>query len=164
MKGRSGLTGWDLLAIVVVIVTLAAILFPVFMRSGHSDIEVCRSRLRQLSHAVISYADDYDGRFPPQDRWCDAVGPRLQRPVVLKCPTATDQRCGYAYSAKMPPTRKEASQPESTPMLFDARGDWNMVGGADIAIWRHGNGLSIAFADGHTEWSRDIRFPERTGR
>ena len=162
MKQRVGLTVADLLVIVVVIVVLAAILFPVFARSSRSPIELCRSRLRVVSFSIKDYAADYDGSYPRPAQWCDAIGPRLKHTKFLQCPAARKQRCGYAYSDTMPATLKGVTSSAKTPMLFDAVGDWNTVGGASIAARRHGNGLNIAFADGHTEWVRRLSNPDPT--
>jgi prepilin-type processing-associated H-X9-DG protein len=55
----------ELLVVIAVIAILAAILFPVFAQARErARMSVCASNLRQIGHAMLMYADDYDGTFP----------------------------------------------------------------------------------------------------
>src|SRR5687767_7650785 len=56
----------ELLVVIALITILAAILFPVIAQvreKGHQA--ACLSNLRQISAAMLIYADDNDEQFPP---------------------------------------------------------------------------------------------------
>src|SRR5262245_57471883 len=64
--GRSGFTLIELLVVIAIIALLAAILFPVFAQAREKARQTsCLSNLKQLSHAMLMYAQDYDGLFVP---------------------------------------------------------------------------------------------------
>ena len=66
MVGRkSGFTLIELLVVIAIIAILAAILFPVFVRAKRSaTIRTCACNQKQLVTAMLSYLDDYNGKFP----------------------------------------------------------------------------------------------------
>src|SRR5436305_1156733 len=60
-----GFTLIELLVVIAVIAILAAILFPVFARAReNARRSSCQSNEKQLSLAVLQYAQDYDERYP----------------------------------------------------------------------------------------------------
>jgi prepilin-type N-terminal cleavage/methylation domain-containing protein/prepilin-type processing-associated H-X9-DG protein len=64
-KRRSGFTLVELLVVVSIISTLAALLVPVLAQARERARQsVCASHLRQLSHACWLYLADYDEHFP----------------------------------------------------------------------------------------------------
>ena len=66
--GEGGFTLIELLVVIAIIAILAAILFPVFARAKErARLAQCISNMKQLSFAILSYADDYDGTLP---WWC----------------------------------------------------------------------------------------------
>jgi prepilin-type processing-associated H-X9-DG protein len=55
----------EILVVIAIISTLAAILFPVFARvKGKAREAVCLSNLKQLGSGVFMYCQDYDDHFP----------------------------------------------------------------------------------------------------
>src|SRR5437868_6204128 len=63
---RRGFTLIELLVVIAIIAILAAILFPVFAQAREKARQTsCLSNLKQLSHAMLMYAGDYDELFPP---------------------------------------------------------------------------------------------------
>jgi prepilin-type N-terminal cleavage/methylation domain-containing protein/prepilin-type processing-associated H-X9-DG protein len=76
MKTR-GFTLIELLVVIAIIAILAAILFPVFARARmRAHTATCISNLKQLSNAMLMYADDNQGRLPDvgwgynTSNWC----------------------------------------------------------------------------------------------
>ena len=64
-NSRSGFTLTELLAVLAVIAILIAILFPLFRLVKQFSYRVqCASNMRQLGHAFMLYADDWDGYWP----------------------------------------------------------------------------------------------------
>lgn len=62
-----GFTLIELLVVIAIVAVLAAILFPVFVRSHHGPGpgSRCRSNMKQLASALAMYTMDYDNRYPP---------------------------------------------------------------------------------------------------
>jgi prepilin-type N-terminal cleavage/methylation domain-containing protein/prepilin-type processing-associated H-X9-DG protein len=64
--GRRGFTLIELLVVIAIIAILAAILFPVFAQAREKARQsACLSNMRQISSAMLMYAQDYDELFPP---------------------------------------------------------------------------------------------------
>jgi prepilin-type processing-associated H-X9-DG protein len=102
---KSAFTLLQVVVLVFVIFTLAAILFPFFARSRdiphHSS---CRSNLKQIALAFKQYTQDYDGKFPivsvePASHvstgapygWVDIVQPYLKSLQIFQCPLEESQ-------------------------------------------------------------------------
>ncbi len=62
--GNKGFTLIELLVVIAIIAILAAILFPVFARAREKARQSsCLSNIKQLTLAVLQYAQDYDERL-----------------------------------------------------------------------------------------------------
>jgi prepilin-type N-terminal cleavage/methylation domain-containing protein/prepilin-type processing-associated H-X9-DG protein len=93
-KFHSGFTLIELLVIVAILGILAAILLPVFARTGCGGRRYsCSSNLRQMALAVQQYRTD-NSRFPRAGRsdgsgygWTQHLSPYLRYPEVLLCPS-----------------------------------------------------------------------------
>jgi prepilin-type N-terminal cleavage/methylation domain-containing protein/prepilin-type processing-associated H-X9-DG protein len=60
--GEPGFTLIELLVVIAIIAILAAILFPVFAQVRDKARQAsCQSNLRQIGHAALMYAQDWDG-------------------------------------------------------------------------------------------------------
>src|SRR5688572_32710390 len=80
---------------------LGAVLFPVFANAREAArASSCKSNLKQLSLAMLMYAQDYDDRLPPAQEWLTAAQPYYKRPTVGNCPTAPGPG-GYAFNTWM---------------------------------------------------------------
>lgn len=63
--GRQGFTLLELLTVVAILITLAAILMPVYAKARKTSLQaVCQSNLKQVSQAFEAYKADYDGYYP----------------------------------------------------------------------------------------------------
>jgi prepilin-type N-terminal cleavage/methylation domain-containing protein/prepilin-type processing-associated H-X9-DG protein len=109
---KCGFTLIELLVVIAIIAILAAILFPVFARAREKARQAsCQSNLKQISLAMLMYAQDYDERFPgsliahmpggpqqyPQDACCiERMGwvllcePYIKNQQVILCPSGPD--------------------------------------------------------------------------
>jgi prepilin-type N-terminal cleavage/methylation domain-containing protein len=69
-KRCHGFTLIELLVVIAIIAILAAILFPVFLHAKERSNQVkCLNNLKQLSTAVMTYRNDYNGRMPSAGMW-----------------------------------------------------------------------------------------------
>lgn len=99
MKNRNkGFTLIELLVVIAIIAILAAILFPVFAKARErAKTSACLNNEKQIGLACMSYADDYDGVYPPNRipvvggtwTWKRAIQPYLKSFDVWKCPSVT---------------------------------------------------------------------------
>jgi prepilin-type processing-associated H-X9-DG protein len=153
------------LAVMFLIVPItAAILFPVFAQARErARAMVCISHLRHVGSAMLMYADDYDGHLPRRENWCDAVLPYVRSPQdnppqrVFSCPSLADQPSGQAYNAQLSALSvARIASPFATAEIYDARGGWNLAGGADLAAPRHNDGLYLLFVDAHVKWMQSL--------
>src|SRR5258708_4431041 len=62
---RAAFTLIELLVVIAIIAILAAILFPVFAQArDRARMSACLSNMRQISTAIMMYAQDYDETLP----------------------------------------------------------------------------------------------------
>lgn len=89
-----GFTLIELLVVIAIIAILAAILFPVFAQAREKARSAsCVSNLKQMSTAVLMYAQDFDEIYPigVQDDWNMSwpvkVQPYVKNIGVFRCPS-----------------------------------------------------------------------------
>ena len=95
---KRGFTLIELLVVIAIIAILAAILFPVFARAREKARQAsCSSNEKQLSLAMIMYAQDYDEKpplvyddglgAPSRQIWAEKVAPYVKNMQVYVCPS-----------------------------------------------------------------------------
>ncbi len=123
---------------------------------GAAATRACQGNLKQLALGMLMYAQDYDMRFPPADRWCAATYPYVRNRQIHHCP-ADDAAFSYAYNYKL--SRRlldEVAYPSEMIMLYESE-----IGKGDAFDWpdfpgtsvpdpgRHDEANNYAYADGH---------------
>jgi len=64
-KRKKGFTLIELMIVIAIIAILAAVLVPNFMRAREaSRLTACKSNLKNISTAVETYSNDFDGLYP----------------------------------------------------------------------------------------------------
>jgi prepilin-type N-terminal cleavage/methylation domain-containing protein len=100
--GRRGFTLIELLVVIAIIAILAAMLFPVFAHAREKARQTsCISNLKQLGTAMLMYAEDSDGLFPPavarpsraqknyyEMSWMAVLEPYTKSRGVYVCPSS----------------------------------------------------------------------------
>ena len=82
-----GFTLVELLAIIVILATLAAILCPVLVKVHDKATQsTCLQNQRRLI-ALLAYAEDHDATLPLPSDWVNATG-LSGEPAVWACPSA----------------------------------------------------------------------------
>ena len=75
-RSSKGFTLIELLVVIAIIAILAAILFPVFAKAREKARQAsCLSNVKQLSLAVLCYAQDYDERLLPYYIYTTSTNP-----------------------------------------------------------------------------------------
>jgi prepilin-type N-terminal cleavage/methylation domain-containing protein/prepilin-type processing-associated H-X9-DG protein len=121
MRTRRGFTLIELLVVIAIIAILAAILFPVFAKAREKARQAsCMSNLKQISLALLQYAQDYDetfcrmgstGLWPDYANlgnfgwdgtnnyhdWAVNILPYMKNTQVFVCPSATSTFLGCSY-------------------------------------------------------------------
>jgi hypothetical protein len=91
----------------------------------------CRRNVHMLVRGWSLYADDYDGRYMPAERWEPAIDPYVPD-RYRRCPSVPDGAQGSGYGACRTASgaeRAKLDDEETTPVVMDsARIGRNVVG------------------------------------
>ena len=146
-RHSAGFTLVEILIVLVVILILAALLFPTFnrVREG-ARRSSCTSNLKQLGLAFLQYSQDHNnrlpvGKTPPPNEigngWAGAIFPYVKAPQLFRCPSdsgvdGTIGTVSYAYNQAIPrggggvPTytsTKRLMNPSRTVLLCEVSSD-----------------------------------------
>lgn len=147
---------------------ILAILMPAFGKAKHLvQRELCSVNMKSLSVAIMVYANDYDGRFPTAEKWCDLLIEHADvSEMSLRCPVSTESSFSYAYNQNLDGLTRENIGPDVV-MIFESEPGANLSGGPELVKTnRHPasdrasfGGCNIAFTDGHVEFVNADRIP-----
>lgn len=156
-----------LLAAVAIIGVIAAIVFPVFVRSREKAREAsCLSNVKQLSIATLMYAQDCGERLSLVSNWPERIFPYIRQQNCYRCPS-DESTSGAAATSPWPLSYgmnaaldarqlRDVASPAQTPALCEAHA---AQGGPEIAEFRHNMGANVGFVDGHAKWVYEQTFP-----
>lgn len=180
-RRNRGFTLIELLVVIAIIAILAAILFPVFAKARENARKSnCQSNFKQLSLAVLQYAQDYDECMPRYHDgvryWTVYAQPYLKNTNVYRCPSisgtaqyGSGYNCWY-ISRSTVTTLAAIQQPSDTLMIVDSIDTYqsakppsracgcsgpNAQQKADCFLApRHSDGVNVAWCDGHVKWMK----------
>lgn len=154
--------GWLLNTIIggACLVTLAAILYPLFAVAPRHSGKSCLPVMKMEGQGFRMYEEDYDGRFPRAAEWMDATYPYLKIHGAYRCPAldvSHPENYGYAFNSALELKALDRHKaPESIVVVYDSqdlRWNANAPGRSGLANPpRHTGGNFIGFADGHAKW------------
>ena len=191
---RRGFTLIELLVVIAIIAILAAILFPVFARAREKARQAsCLSNVKQMTLAVMMYAQDYDEVLPfsiggdMTGMWSvmELLEPYMKNRQIQLCPSDSSGaidftvfglgRYSYGYNYVLfaqrlrPPMQPcvslaEVPQPAATVTIWDGHNtSTNPMAPLIYAAFRHNQGANTGFLDGHAKWYGEGRPPEGYG-
>jgi prepilin-type N-terminal cleavage/methylation domain-containing protein/prepilin-type processing-associated H-X9-DG protein len=141
---RHGFTLIELLVVIAIIAILASILFPVFSRARAKARQAsCLSNQKQLTLALLMYADDYDeilpvryyetspGIFMHWDK--DYAQPYITNLEILTCPETKQRSYGYNDTYVQGWFLGAFYSPSQTVMLCDVKKCFGDSG--DVLSW-----------------------------
>ena len=140
-------TAWCFLAFI------ALMLVPTFMRTttGLGDYE-CEWKVESLSKALMMYCQDWEGDYPPAEKWLGRLSSYDVSQRDLVCPKAKGKLPTYAMNKRIGGMKHRlVKYPEDTVLLFESVPGDNPAGGPELFPKdpRHKGGYVVAFADGN---------------
>lgn len=115
----------------------------------------CLTHLKQLSAALLRYADAHQHHLPDAENWREAIRPYLKPDEDLACPDAKTGD-GYAFEPRLSNVDLRLLEfPTETILLYETDAP-NQKPHPPVAELRHFN-PNTAFADGHVKsayWDR----------
>jgi prepilin-type processing-associated H-X9-DG protein len=153
-----------IVGILVVSFTLAAIIaFPMLFDNSHkiSPTIKCLSSMRTVGIGLLMYAQDYDDKLPPAEKWMTVTQPYTKSPKDYICPVIKTENpkaaSSYALDTRLSGESLEnLKQPAEVILVYDStRTDWDAADPGQTFATRHNGGKdklgNVIFADGHTK-------------
>ncbi|MHC4332978.1 MAG: hypothetical protein ACYSUV_04405 [Planctomycetota bacterium] len=136
----------------IVVAALFVILLGVVLHwaVGINSLVICGMKMSGLGKAVAVYANDYDGKYPTAEKWCDLLVQLEYVPEEqFRCPANRKARSSFAINPHCKP-----DSPLDIVLLFETKGGWNLFGGPEILTTENykGKGCNVLFNDGHVEF------------
>ena len=132
----------------------ATILLPSLNRARETANRVkCASDERQMGQALLLYANEHKGNYPPTI--VEMITDEELLPEVFLCPSSNTSL--PKNKNQMSPADLAAWTEKHTDYVYVGKGMTTMAGANDIAIYEkpddHGkDGMNILFGDGHVEF------------
>jgi hypothetical protein len=150
-KGR--LRGGGFARAAIIIVFLGGIFLPAAQNGVERRARMTfGTNLSNLGRTMRVYANDFDGKYPTADKWCDLLvkyGEGELTEKSFRCPANKKERCSFAINPNCEP-----NSPEDVVLLFETKGGWNKFGGSEILTFENhkGKGCNILFNSLHVEF------------
>ena len=126
----------------------------------------CLKHEKAMAQSMLLYLADYDRTFPPASTWSDSLVPHLSSIDSIRCPSASNQNCSYAFLALLGQTSADKiAEPRLAIVLFESDAGWNAVGGPELLPDRprHAGGDNYVFSDGRVSWRSRRHFSDAQG-
>jgi len=142
--GRRAFTLIELMVVIAIVATLAAMLLPALGRAKEMGRRIhCLNNLKQLGLALQMYIDEHNGLLPPREhpnRWPQRLFDGYQDLRVLVCPDDTDPKTSRGADVTLYPA-------DGAPRSYIMNG-WNDYYRTLRISWRGTGGTSNSFNEG----------------
>ncbi len=136
--------------IVIIMLTVAIlVIFLLFFRSAKTaNKAICLAHLKQLYQAMSLYSFDYDGMYPPTDRWAIGLASYTDNLNSFTCPEDKGIRLKNKPKYDISSVSYWYIQPKSEKAETAICGDrvYSNLDG------NHVDGGNVLYADGHARW------------
>lgn len=152
---------YSLYVIVIVLAVFGVLFYAYTVVSAKAKQASCMSNTKQLGLSFLLYSGDYDGRFPPAERWISGIE-KYQKNEWLHCPAARGSGPDYAMNKQLSSyALKRMPKTAETVLMFDSISDAAHSGGPELLPLpgRHIGGNNFVLADGHIRWYSDRDVP-----
>jgi hypothetical protein len=135
--------GWVLIGCLgvplLLVLILAAILFPAFTQARNKEQEKmrsssCMANCREINLAILMYIQDHDEQFPPKEaKWMDLTKPYIKTKSFITdpndpdiepkfhCPSLPKEEYGYAINELvLGKNFIDIDDPKSTELIFES--------------------------------------------
>lgn len=149
MAKRRRLRFWVILGIIVLIV-LSAWAWLSMWGLYRVRRELCAANLYSIRSCLHPYMNDYEGKLPSGEKWCDLLIEEADEPKNdFRCPGDSTGPCSYAMNAAVYRYATFWKVPWDMVLVFESEPGWNRVGGrADLTTRYHrSRGCMVLFAD-----------------
>jgi prepilin-type N-terminal cleavage/methylation domain-containing protein/prepilin-type processing-associated H-X9-DG protein len=155
---RRAFTLLELIVVISIIAILASILFPLFARARETARRsYCASNLSQVGVALNMYAQNYDGRFPPDDNEFGPLYPYTSNIDVFYCPSDSaehywemkaveNNRSKLMFTDPETPVKTYSSYVYKGGLTNEDRADTPIAG--EARTW-HGDAANVLHIGGH---------------
>jgi len=118
--------------------------------------KTCPENLKQLYNAVMLYAESWDDRYPPADRWMTAIKDNVPRDEWLHCPDAVardPKAFGYAMNPALGGAeRSSVKDPARTPLFYDSSAlEMDAAAPVETMAGRHMGRANVVYVDGRVD-------------
>ncbi len=149
-----------------------AILMPALSKTKKiAQRVICGTNLKTLQKAIMVYSNDYDGRAPTPDKWCDLLAKEVYYKSLI-CPDSDAVEGESTYAMNIHAAGKNLGDlPADMVLLFETdtnqllpgQKPWNLAGGPELLQVRHSEkgqqGCNVVFVDGHAEFVKTQDIP-----
>jgi len=150
--------------LIVALLIVLPILLPAFA-SGRDKArrDICLNNMRQISAAFHMYASDWNGIYPPKERWIDCIMLYLKNEKYLRCPNdRSTARSSYGMNPAFSIDNPEDFADSDTILIFETKQPGNAPFGNDHAVvnpGRHMCGNNYGFFGNRAryfQWGQEI--------
>jgi len=117
----------------------------------------CRQHMKQLSDALLQYANDWDEHLPPSKSWSTCINSEKylhenNRTIVFHCPAAKTPY-GYAMNYSVGGMSLSSFDIRHTVLVFETDSEnWDANGSAEYLAHSRHHMLNCSFCDGNVVW------------
>jgi hypothetical protein len=109
--------------------------------------------VRGIAIALRVYSHDYDTYLPPLDKWCDKLIDEAGCGAgsFVGWIEKEEGKCGYALNENLAGLKFDELD-DKVVLAFEAKGEWNLSGGINLARNTKQKDIAVVFVDGYMDF------------